>query len=222
MTEPRVVAQTIQTPTHGRFLVRNAQASTHPVPLLIGFHGYMESAELQMDRLAAIPGTEGWCLVSVQGLHRFYRGRSEDVVASWMTRQDRELSIADNLSYVESVVASISAQVQATGPLVFAGFSQGVAMAFRAACATAHSLPAVVAMGGDLPSELDRSALSRLSCVLLGRGERDEWYTETKRAPDIARLREAGVPFEAPTVDAAHEWTGDFSRLAASFLERLA
>jgi len=42
----------------------------------------------------------------VQGLHRFYRSRSEIVVASWMTKQDRELAIGDNIDYVRRAVES--------------------------------------------------------------------------------------------------------------------
>ena len=44
-----------------------------PLGLLVGFHGYMENAEMQMQRLEAIPGGLEWTLVSIQALHRFYR-----------------------------------------------------------------------------------------------------------------------------------------------------
>ena len=74
----------IETPTHGRVLVREAGGQA-PAGLLVGFHGYAETAEIQMARLEAIPGADAWTLLSVQALHRFYRGRSEEVVASWMT-----------------------------------------------------------------------------------------------------------------------------------------
>ena len=46
-----------------------------------------------------------------------------------MTRQDRDDMIADNIEYVDRVVA---AAAPPGVPLVTAGFSQGVAMAFRA------------------------------------------------------------------------------------------
>ena len=63
---------------------RNADARPRPgargrgtrIAVLVGFHGYTENADIQMERLAALPGSERWTLVSVQGLHRFYRGRS--------------------------------------------------------------------------------------------------------------------------------------------------
>ena len=54
--------------------------------------------------MRAIPGAARWRLVAIQGLHRFYQRRDNQVVASWMTRQDRELAIADNLAYVAGVM----------------------------------------------------------------------------------------------------------------------
>src|SRR2546430_1406546 len=68
-------------------------AGRGPWPLLLGFHGYGEAAEAQLERLQSIPDAVRWLRVSVQALHRFYRGRTSDVVASWMTKQDRELAI---------------------------------------------------------------------------------------------------------------------------------
>jgi predicted esterase len=211
------VARTIPAAIHGRYLVETSPG-TGPgfAGIVIGCHGYAESAETQLARLQEIPGLDGWARVSVQALHRFYRGRSEEVVASWMTRQDRELMIVDNVAYVSAVVAEVSAGAPPP-PLVFAGFSQGVATAFRSACASA--LPcAVVALGGDIPPELDSRSLAWLRRVLIARGVRDEWYTAEKLASDVARLNEAGTPIEPLTLDAAHEWTTAFSQAVGRFL----
>src|SRR3982751_1491847 len=76
----------VPTLTHGRVLARAPRAAAQK-GLLVGFHGYMENARIQMDRLEAVPGSAAWTLVSIQALHRFYRGRTEEVVASWMTRE---------------------------------------------------------------------------------------------------------------------------------------
>ena len=100
MIDERMIAVT----SHGRYLVaapalpptnlEAAQAApSQPLPVLIGFHGYAEDAGAHLNRLRTIPGADRWLIVSVQGLHRFYRARSQDVVASWMTRQDRELAL---------------------------------------------------------------------------------------------------------------------------------
>src|SRR5687767_4522255 len=97
---------TIATTTHGRYLIQ-APENEQPRGTLVGFHGYGEAAEAELERLRSIPGADLWLLVSVQGLHRFYNRRAQEVVASWMTSQDRDLAIADNLKYVSGVVDAV-------------------------------------------------------------------------------------------------------------------
>src|SRR5262249_8527169 len=140
---------------------------TDPAPMLVGFHGYAESADRQLERLRAIEGSERWLLVSIQGLHRFYQRRAEQVVASWMTRQDRELGIADNIAYVSKVLENVSMTWPVTRSIVFAGFSQGVAMAFRAAVNSNAERVSVIAVGGDIPPEIESRALGRVSAALI-------------------------------------------------------
>ena len=158
----------------------------------------------------------------MQGLHRFYRGRSRDVVASWMTRQDREQAVAANAAFVSAVIDEVLREWKAGGTLVFAGFSQGASMAFRAGCSSSRPVRGVVTMGGDVPPELDAAALARTKSVLLGRGRQDDWYTAEKFGADAARLRAAGVAVQALELDAGHEWPPELNAAAGTFLSALA
>src|SRR5438876_10095152 len=134
--------------THGRYLVEAGP----PERLLVGFHGYGENADESLAQMLRIPGVEQWTVVAVQALHRFYRGRgSGTIAASWMTSQDRERAIVDNIEYVRSVVA----EFPATRRLVFLGFSQGVAMAYRAAY-THPNANGVIAMASDVTPDTTR------------------------------------------------------------------
>jgi predicted esterase len=189
--------------------------------VLVGFHGYAESADIALERLRQIPESRGWLLVAVQGLHRFYRSRSTDVVAGWMTAQDRELMIADNLAYVAAVVAAVSREETVDARLVLAGFSQGVAMAFRAAAGLPRPVSGVIVVGGDVPPELDARALARIPVALVGRGVRDSLYPPEKFASDQERLSAAGVDVHPVELDAAHEWNAEFSLAAGAFLSRV-
>jgi pimeloyl-ACP methyl ester carboxylesterase len=157
--------------THGVVLVREARAAASR-GLLVGFHGYMETAAIQMDRLQAIPGSTMWTLVSIEALHRFYRGRTQDVVASWMTRADRDVAIADNLAYVGAALDEVPHD--SSTRIVCAGFSQGVAMAFRAGLLGRDRAHGIIAVGGDVPPELLADPLLRHPSVFLARGARDE------------------------------------------------
>src|ERR1043165_6040203 len=123
MTAARPTPATIEARTHGRYLVREPR-NRASCPVLVGFHGYAETATDHMDALQTIPGHEEWLLVCVQALHPFYT-RQERVVASWMTREDRELAIADNIDYVGRVLAHVRARYLTREPLVSSGVSQG-------------------------------------------------------------------------------------------------
>jgi len=212
-------AKTIATTIHGRYLFE-APSRGRGAGLLIGFHGYGEGAEPQLARQRGTPGADAWLLVAIQGLHRFYRGRGEEVVASWMTRQDRELAIADNVAYVAAVTDAVVREHRIASPLVFCGFSQGVAMAFRAACASTRAVTGVIAAGGDVPPELGRDQLARIPAVVLTRGERDDYYSPEKWTMDQSRLREARVHVREMAFDGGHEWNADVSRAAGEFLQR--
>jgi predicted esterase len=138
-----------------------------------------------------------------------------------MTSQDRDLAIADNIRYVAAVVDVVAKEWQVASPLVLTGFSQGVAMAYRAASASLRPVSGVISLGGDVPPELEGTALSRLSAALVGRGARDDWYTDEKFRSDLVRLRAAAIDVADMTVDAGHEWTNEFSEAASAFLNRV-
>src|SRR5262249_7112793 len=156
--------------------------------------------------MRAIPGANRWRLLAIQGLHRFYQRRANEVVASWMTRQDRELAIADNVAYVNAAVDAVIAEWPDPPAVVYTGLSHGVAMPFRAAPASTRALAGVVSVGGDVPPELAPAALSRIPAVLICRGVRDEWYTTAKFDADIGRLRAAGAAVTPLAFDGGHEW----------------
>jgi predicted esterase len=222
VTLPTPSIHTIPITIHGRYSVR--LASSDPAGLLVGCHGYAQSAESFASDLEAIPGVERWLLVSVQGLHRFYT-RGGAVVASWMTSQDRELMIADNTAYLRRVVAQVRAEqagvLGRSTPLVFLGFSQGVAMAFRAAADHPDDCAGIVALGADVPPDV-RAATASLPPVLLGRGSTEEWYTEERMRSDVAWLRGIGTDLALCEYAGGHEWTDAFRSAAAAFLTRRA
>ena len=212
--------RTISAGTHGRYLVL-APRLDDAATLLVGFHGYAELAEHQMERLQTIPGADALRLLSVQALNRFYSGRSGQVVASWMTRQDRELAIADNLAYVEAVLSEVSGKPGQEFGVVFAGFSQGVAMAFRAACASTRRVLGVVVLGGEVPPELENHALRRIPTILLGRGDADDRYPIAQWERDRTRLTAAGLDMRAFSFQGGHHWTAAFSEEVGRFLTAL-
>jgi predicted esterase len=210
----------IKTPTTGRFRVRPAAAPEDRSHFLVGFHGYGESAEKHFAELEQIPGAGRWTIVAVFALHRFYT-KSNDVVGSWMTRLDRDEAIADNLRYTDEVVSDVHTRVGAPSKLVYAGFSQGVAMAYRAAARGAHACDGVIALCGDVPPELRQGAWLRSPRVLVGRGRDDKWYTGDKLADDLKSLAAQPAQVDYFEFDGGHAWTDEFRARAGRFLASL-
>lgn len=208
----RIVATT----THGRYLV---DIPEHSRATLVGFHGYQENAAIHFDVLKQVAAGRSIGLVSIQGLHRFYT-RANAVVAGWMTREDRELAIADNVAYVGNVLDQIALEFGVTRPLLYAGFSQGVAMAYRAAAMVQRPCDGLILLAGDLPPDVNPLAAS-LPPILLGRGTEDTWYDEPKAAADLAVLTTAGVPVTQHVFQGGHVWAQDFISRAGAFIDEL-
>jgi hypothetical protein len=58
--------------------------------------------------------------------------------------------------------------------------------------------------------------------VLIGRGTRDEWYTEAKEAEDRVQLARADARVDVCVFDGGHEWTDAFRGAAAAVLRGVA
>jgi predicted esterase len=210
-----VESRQIATAVHGHYLLE--LPAQEPAGCLVGFHGYGENAERHMAELRRIPGAAGWALCAVQALHPFYN-RQGEVIASWMTRFDREQAIADNIAYVASVVADVRRELPQPTCLVYLGFSQGAAMAYRAAASCGHPCHGVVVLGGDVPPELADRDLAGFPPVFLGRGRSEEWYDAAKMEHDAELLRGKGVDLHPFIFDGGHEWTDAFRAAAGRFL----
>lgn len=185
----------------------------------MGFHGYGQDASEHLSDLATIPGTDGWLVAAVQALHPFYTRNDERVVASWMTRLDREHAIADNIAYIGRTLHDVRRRYATMPPLVFCGFSQGGAMAYRAAAH--YSAEGLIVLAADLPPDVASGPTAPLPPTLIGRGARDTWYTEAKQERDRQALEALGVRADVSVFDDGHVWAEPFRQAAANMLRRL-
>ena len=226
---------------HGRVLIDTDGDAAVSLRVLVGFHGYGQSAEDMIEELRRIPDADQWTRVSIQALNRFYTRGDAKVVANWMTREDREQAIADNIAYVDAVLDRVARakahalQTEATevqgrggsevpgfspGQVVLAGFSQGVAMAYRAALLGARPVAGSIALAGDIPPELKTDVAHRHPWpkVLIGVGHLEQWYSSDKVDQDEAFLTARGVEHSVVRFKGGHEWTEEFRDAAGAFL----
>lgn len=208
----------LETTVSGRYLVESPDAGG-PFPLLAGFHGYGQTAEDELELLRNITGSDGWIRLSIEALHSFINAKGQPG-ASWMTRCDRELRIAENVRYVDAVIERVMAEQPVDGRLVLHGFSQGAGMACRTVVLGCHPVVGVMLLGGDIPPEIDDC--SRMRAVHIGRGDRDRFYPQKRFEADFARLREAGVDTMENPYRGAHGPTAEYFDDAGRFLAGMA
>ena len=210
---------TLPTVTTGRILIEDP-AGSGSRGLLIGCHGYGQNATDMLDEMRRIPGADQWTLVSVQALNRFYTRNDQSVVASWMTREDREQAIADNIEYVNRVVSRLSEDTEIPAgqrSVVYLGFSQGASMAARAAVRGARRASGLIMLGGDIPPDVRDDASLQWPPVLIGAGRDDKWYG-ARIDSDVQFLESRGVRHEIVRFAGGHEFTEEFRNAAGDWL----
>jgi len=207
----------LQLPVTGRYLLRPSPVGL-PAPLLVGFHGWGERAEDELRLLSFIPGSEHWSCCSLEALHSVTL-RDGSSGKSWMSGQERERHIAENIRYLDALVDAVPAQCRHDGRLVYHGFSQGASMAVRAALLGKQRATGVMMVGGDIPPEAER--LGRLKRVHLARGTRDPLYTEERYLEDFRRIQTAGVDCECCPFSGSHNPQGEYFDSAGEFLHSL-
>jgi predicted esterase len=207
----------IPTPIHGRVLVEDAASPSNSARVLLGCHGYAQNAATMLSGLSTIPGIDAWRRVSVQAPNRFYTRGDESVVASWMTREDREDAIADNIQYLQNVVNAVAADAKA---IVYLGFSQGASMVSRAAARVTPRAAGLIVLGGDIPADVKDDPSVQLPPVLIGCGVRDTWYG-ARMDEDLAFLQSRGIAHDVVRFDGAHEFNAEFAAAAGAWLARL-
>ena len=135
-----------------------------------------------------------------------------------MTSFDRDNAIADNTRYAASVLAALAREHPTVSRWALAGFSQGVAMAYRAAAGAPHPVHALVALAGDVPPDVAAGGMRGFPPVLVGRGTGDAWYDDEKLAADVEVFEARGVEAETSVFTGGHEWAPDFLTRAGAFL----
>lgn len=159
----------------------------------IVLHGY---AQLASDFAAGFEHivTEDRAIIAPEGLHRFYKkGFYGDVVASWMTKEDRLDDIKDYVSYLDSVIA---AYIKPNKKITLFGFSQGVATACRWLAEGAVEPNNMILWAGTFPQDIDLNRTSKkmrsMNCYLAF-DENDPFRNDDSWSKQLAFIDALGV-----------------------------
>ena len=187
-------------------------------------HGYGQRAVSFLEEFSGLDDGAR-LLVAPEALSRVYlesgsTGRhSEQVGASWMTREDRDNEIDDYVRYLEALRGHILAPIGRPDiPVRVLGFSQGVATAARWLTRTLWRPGELILWGGLVPGELingDQERSLPVIPVVLVAGERDEAVDQVRLKAQALQLRERGQRCQEVTFPGGH-------RLDSATLQRLA
>ncbi|GAB4150007.1 MAG: esterase [Bacteroidia bacterium] len=110
------------------FLSRQPDDNIRKVVFVL--HGY---AQLANEFLESFGKQENdILLIAPEGLHRFYgKGATGKVVASWMTKEERQDDILDYVNYLDLLYRNILELLPDRVEVMLLGFSQGAATASR-------------------------------------------------------------------------------------------
>lgn len=205
---------------HGRYFVRPPASGLADL-WLVGFHGQAQTGDAFMASLDRVPRGPRWLVASVQGLYRYYVKRGQAIVANWMTSQDRDQVIADNVAWVDEVLDRLEGEFGPPRAIAFAGFSQGVAMSYRAGRLCRRAAAAIVAGCGDLPPELKQVGGRPWPRVLAATGSGDAWYTPARLDADMAFLRGVRPDARAFVFEGGHEWSDALAGAVGALLREI-
>ncbi|QQR87293.1 MAG: phospholipase [Flavobacteriales bacterium] len=193
--------QHISVPRTARYYTLGAEGSRE---MWLVLHGYGQLARYFLHHFEGLE--EGRLIVAPEGLSRFYLdGSFGRVGASWMTREDRETEIADQITYLDALAARVSGK--AALPVNVLGFSQGVATACRWAAMGRTRIQRIVVWGGSMPPELgqDPTAHPWRECRFdLVHGKADTVVGADVLERNAALLRSTSVPFTVHEHDGGH------------------
>ncbi len=169
----------------------------------IVLHGYGQLARYFLTKFEGLE--EGVAIAAPEALNRFYLDEAHNRVgATWMTREDRENEITDQLGYLDALVKELRGE-RTDVPIHVLGFSQGVATACRWSLLGKTKMDRMVLWAGSLPPEPTfaelRTAWAHLTVEVV-LGSEDPFAGEKELQATTARLEAAGVQYRL------HRFTG--------------
>ncbi len=179
-------------------IVGNIEKATK---LIFVFHGYGQLAEFFIRKFKELP--ENYLVVAPEGMHRFYlNGTSGRVGASWMTKDDRESDIQDNIHWLSQLFEEINQKKKFEKSIIL-GFSQGGATAARWFFSGKINANQLILWASVFPPDLEKPEIKEKSSNYFVIGDNDEYYFEHQQIEEIEFYQKIG--FQTKTFGGKHD-----------------
>ncbi len=176
--------------------------------IMICFHGYGQLVDFFIRKFLPYAG-EDVLIIAPEGTNYQYltdfQGR---IGANWMTRHERELAIANNKAYLDSLMQELLTNFDQIPRIVVFGFSQGAATGSRWVNDWHIKPDTLILWAGllahDLKIDLAEEQLERTQ-IFMVYGNMDEFVTEGKVLEQREVLTKIGKNATEITFEGGHE-----------------
>lgn len=152
----------------------------NPTKVLFVLHGYGQLTRFFIRKFQSL--NKDWLIIAPEGMHRFYlEGSSGRVGASWMTKENREDDISDNINWLDQLFFKIKSEHPSLSSFHLLGFSQGGATAARWA-STKDYFKSIILWACVFPPDLNQNIeLENISSKHFVLGSEDQYYNEEQQ-----------------------------------------
>lgn len=184
---------------------RAPEAAGRRAPLLLGLHGYAQSADMFLPIMRKLAPPD-FAAAAAQGFNQIWDPSSRKISFSWLTAYEKQDSIDRNNRFLAGVIDDLAADGTADPGAVFLlGFSQGASVAYRFAQRFPSRVRGIISACADLPPDVEADlAPLRQTPIFITYGLQDRIVAEAKPLHAIDALRTGGLEVEVASFDRGH------------------
>jgi predicted esterase len=175
-------------------------------------HGYGQLARYFINKFKILQ-LHNICVIAPEGLSHFYleapgpSGRKNNRVgATWMTKENRELDIANYIHYLDTIYSKELADTQL--PVTVLGFSQGSATASRWIMNNRIQCDRLILWAGLFPPDMDFNEGSKLlkrKKIFVVYGKNDPFINDERVAEMKSLIQKLNAEVKDISFDGEHD-----------------
>lgn len=172
-------------------------------------HGYAQLANYFINNFDELDKNKN-LIIAPEGLHRFYwKGFSDRVVASWMTKEDRGNDILDYVNYLNLVYTEVISSLKNKKVKInVLGFSQGTATVCRWLVNNHVKADNLILWAGAFPNDMNfeknRDVFTKMKTFVVV-GDADEFINEEEVLKHSDFLKNNEIAFKLIRFKGKHE-----------------
>ena len=188
----------------GRYFT-HGKREPHIRIVLFVCHGYAQIANKFLKKFEPAFRDDIF-MVAPEGLNRFYaRESSGNVVASWMTTEEREDDIQDYVNYLDSVYREVMPSFPKKVKVVVLGFSQGAATASRWITQGRSRIDELVLWCGFFPSDVSLHEIPEHVKLRVVTATEDRYMSPEQQQEELEAMKKGAPALEHFQFEGKHE-----------------